>query len=484
MLVSSLNFLIFFIITLIVYYLLIKKSKRLQNICLLIASYIYYGIVNWKMIPLLLFSTLIFYYLGIIISKQNKVNEKKASRYTTLGVLIGLLVLLYFKYLNFFIESFSDFLCAIGLQTNISTFNIIMPLGVSFFTFKLISYIIEIHRENIKPCEDLISFSTYISFFPTIMSGPIDRPNKFLPQLETNRQFNYYNVSEGCKRILWGLFEKMCIADRLSSYTDAVFNNYSHHNTTTLIVASIFYAFQLYTDFAGYSDMAIGVGRILGIRIQENFRRPYFSQDISEYWKRWHITLTTWLVDYLFTPLNIKFRNFKGQLGINLAILINLIAIGMWHGANWIFALYGLYHGILLVCINLTNKRRRKIEKKYRLKNNNLYKYTRIFFTFILVVIGDIAFRSGSTDAFFGYLYQMTLGFGSLFTESSLSVFTFGTLSIIMMIFKEYKDENGYNIHFLHSSNLYVKIVSFALLLSYTIYTGQLFGGQFIYFQF
>lgn len=482
--INSLIFLLFFAIVLAVYYGILNGKKKAQNLWLLLVSYFFYGYANWRMIPLLIVATGAFYVLGLLIAKNNGKDERKASLYATIGVCAGVSILLYFKYFNFFIESFSELFNFFGLQTNISTFNIIMPLGVSFFTFKLVSYVIEVHREKMPVTKDLVSFANYVAFFPAIMSGPIDRPNVFIPQLKIKRNFNPDDFVEGSKRVLWGLFEKMCIADRLSEYTDAVFNNYTHHNGTTLIVAAVFYAFQLYTDFAGYSDMAIGVARILGIRCQENFRRPFFSVNIAEYWRKWHMTLTNWLVDYIYTPLSLSFRNMKGKWGPNLAVIINLLAIGMWHGADWRFAFFGLYHGVLLVIVNLTNKRRKKFEKKYKIKNNSIYRASRMIITFILVDISFIVFRSDSMSNSIGYFAQMSEGFGPLFTKSSLNVFSLGILSLLILFFKEYKDEKGYNIHFLHSSSTTINILSFAGLMAYVIFLGELSSSQFIYFQF
>ena len=482
MVVNSINFCIFFIIVLVAYYGLFRKSYKFQNLILLISSYIFYGMVDWKMCVILLIATVVFYFLGAAIAKNNGSNEKVASRLTTLGVLLGVGLLFYFKYLDFFVEQFGNLLSSIGLQNNINTFGILMPLGISFFTFKLIAYVIEVHRETMEPSKDPIAFGTFIAFFPTIMSGPIDQPGKFLPQLNNVRECTYDNLSEGAKRILWGMFLKMCIADQLSGYTSAVLGNYEHHNTTSLVLASVLYYFQMYTDFAGYSDMAIGVSQMVGIRIAENFNRPIFAQNISEYWRRWHISLTSWITQYIYMPLNLAFRNL-GMTGICLAAIINTIAIGAWHGANWTYIIFGLYHGVIIAIITLVEKRRKKFEKEYNLKKKAWWKYSRILLTFVLVDIGMILFQANSVSDFFGTIGALGCGFGMPFLSNVPETIA-AIFAICIVLFKEFNDENKKNRHYIHSANYWVRAVSVALLVSYIMYFGALEGGTFIYFQF
>lgn len=483
MVVNSFAFWIFFAIILIPYFIIFRKKPRCQNFWILLASYFFYGWAEWKMIPLLVAVTIIFYFLGISISNNNKSNPQIASRLTSLSVILGIGILFYFKYLGFCIEQFQSLFNSFGLQTNESTFKIIMPLGISFFTFKLISYTIEVHRENISANRDIISFGTYIAFFPTIMSGPIDRPGEFLPQLDKARRIEKSDVSEGLKRILWGMFMKMCIADRVFGYTDAVFGNYTHHNGITIIFASFLYIFQLYTDFAGYSEMAIGVSQIMGIKVRENFVRPFWTQNIAEYWQRWHMSLTTWITDYVFMPLNVAFRDF-GKNGLYLATFINLVVIGMWHGANWTYVLFGVYHGIILIIIAALTKKRKKIEKRYSLKNNSVYKYSRILLTFVLVTIGSVLFRAESVTDFFLTLAQLSNHTGYLFRGDGIPNQLMALLCILILMFKEYKDERNLNIHFIHSKNAKVEVISIIALISFVLLTADYNGGQFIYFQF
>lgn len=482
MLVNSISFWIFFIILLVPYWWAsTSKSAKWQNWLLLIASYYFYAQASWKMCFLLAIATFVFYGLGILIDKYNKENEKTSSWLTNLGVCLGVGLLVYFKFLDFFIDEFANLLNNIGLHTNMSSFGIIMPLGISFFTFKLISYVVEVHRENIPASRNLVDFGVFIAFFPTIMSGPIDRPNQFLPQLETVRKFSYNYVSEGLKRILWGMFLKMCIADQLSGYTDAVLNNYTHHNATSIILATFLYSFQMYTDFCGYSDMALGVGQILGIEIRENFNRPFWAQNVAEYWRRWHMSLTTWLTDYVFMPLNLSFRNM-GQWGLYLATLLNLIIVGFWHGANWTYGLFGVYHGLLLVIVTANEKKRKKFEKKHNLKNNPWWKYSRQLLTFVLCTVGFLIFRSASCTDFIHTIKRLSEVNGELFMGNPETFLSIPFILILMI--KECKDENKLNIHFLHSTNTYIRILTIICIAVSILLFGNLSGGSFIYFQF
>ena len=405
MVVNSINFLLFFIVVFIVYYFLLSGKAKFQNTWLLLVSYFFYGFAEWKMLPLLLISTFAFYIIGIAIGKYNKTDVKKASVLTIVGTLLGVGMLLYFKYLNFFIESFSSFFNAIGLHTNLTTFNILMPLGISFFIFKLISYVIEVHRKHIEPCRDFVAFATYIAFFPTILSGPIDRPKAFLAQLKTGRTFDYPLAVDGCRQILWGMFKKMVIADRLAELTVSIWDNIFLSSGLELLLAALLYSIQLYADFSGYSDMAIGVGKLLGIRVSINFKYPFFTRNVAEYWQRWHISLTSWLADYVFMPLNITFRNM-GKWGICFAMIINLVLVGMWHGASWTYVLFGLYHGILLSVLILSGVYFKKKKTQSTLFPSRLYLFD-MSITFLLVSFGLILFRADSVQQAYLYFDKM-----------------------------------------------------------------------------
>ena len=496
MLVNSIIFWAFFFVVLIPYFSILRKSSRWQNLWILVASYFFYGYADWKMLGLLVGATIIFFALALAISRSQRQQscvqdslraaELRSNALTrvqservlmVLGVVLGAGMLLYFKYTNFFLEQFAALFNLMGLHTNWSTFKILVPIGISFFTFKLIAYVVEVYKGNMEPCKDIITFAAYVAFFPTIMSGPIDSPKMFIPQLEKPRWWKNAMVLEGLKRVLWGMFLKMCIADKISPYTDSVFNNYYHHSGITIILASVLYTFQIYTDFCGYSEMAIGVSQVMGLKVTENFRRPYFVTNVGDFWRRWHMSLMNWFRDYIYIPLGGS-RCSKARMYWNTMVVF--MVSGLWHGANWTFIIWGAYHGVLVCLYKL--KRSLTPNPSPKGEGNSgkiLSKYVSILFVFVLVTIGWMVFRCDTFQQFFGMLGRFTAPGGLFFSWALTAI-----LPICIMLFKELKDEEGWNIHLIHSKNLYVQAVSIALLIVYIFYTGELNGAQFIYFQF
>lgn len=488
MVVNSYSFLLFFVVVFIVYYLpILKNTPKFQNSWLLFVSYVFYGFADWQMIPLLLGSTLVFWLIGQWLRKEmDSGHTRAASHITSFGVVLGIGLLLYFKYLNFFAESLSVLLNMMGFQISWNTLNIILPIGVSFFTFKLISYIIEIHREHIQPSKDVTEFATYIAFFPTILSGPIDRPDKFLPQLNKVHTLDYALAADGCRQILWGMFTKMCIADNLANITDSAWNSYETLPSSMLLVAAFLYPMQLYADFDGYSNMAIGVGKLLGFRVNRNFNHPFLARNMAEYWRRWHISLTGWITDYVFMPLNIAFRNI-GNLGVVMAAMINLILIGLWHGANWTYGVFGLYHGLLFIPLIISGA----FGKNKKLKANThglpfLKDFGKMILTFCLVVIGHVIFRAESISQACGFLYSIiTNGF----TGTSI-IDSYGKLYIcfaIILLIIEWIQRKQEHVLQLQDFPLFrVRLIRFMLYLFIILliitFTGK--SQAFIYFQF
>lgn len=479
MVFNSFIFLGFFIVVFLIYWILLKNTTKGQNIFLLLASYVFYGYADWRMLQLLIVATLIFYFLGkgIAIAKS----EKQSYWLTTLGVVLGVGTLLYFKYFNFFVESFTQLFETCGLHTNLHTFNIIMPLGISFFTFRLLSYVIDIYRGKFEPTKDIIAFGTYIAFFPCLLSGPIDRPT-FINQLKTARTFEYDKAVDGCRQILWGLFKKVVVAENCATYVDQVWGNIGDSSGSTLLLAAILYAFQMYTDFSGYSDMAIGVGKLLGFNITKNFNYPYFALNIADFWRRWHISLTSWLTDYVFMPLNIKCRD-KGNWGIIFAIVINFVLCGLWHGANWTFVLWGLYHGLLFVPLILSGA----FFKKTKLRTNKFglpvaKDFGQMLLTFALVVFGLIIFRAPSIAEAWNYIIQgcsITLfSMPQFMAGLKLTLFSIAVLLIFDWIHRDKEHAlqiTNYSIWF--RCGIYYALVLF--LLEYGHHS-----QSFIYFQF
>lgn len=486
MVLNSFSFLVFFSIVFLLYYIIFKSNSKTQNLLILIASYVFYGIVDLTMIPLLFVSTGITYALGLKIHQTT--DERMSTIYTNIGVVLAIGMLVYFKYFNFFIDSFNQTFQAIGLKSNIGTFNILMPLGISFFTFKLISYLIDINRGKIEPTRDFINYAAFIAFFPTILSGPIDKPHLFIPQLEKKRNFNYVLITDGLKQILWGLALKMIIADNLAVTVNAVWADLDNQNGVILLITAVLYSFQLYTDFAGYSSMAIGVGKVFGITISKNFDQPFFARNLAEYWRKWHMSLTSWLTDYIFMPLNIKFRDL-GNNGIILAILINMFVVGMWHGANWTFAVFGIYHGLLFIPLIRSGA----FFKKKRLKPNkhNLPVFSdvkKMIGTFLLVTLGLVIFRAPDVSTLAKYIINIfdisAITFNSLqglgFATSIYAILL--TIVLIIVEWKTRKQEHGLA-HFGVSWNSpWRYVVYYALILAIFWFGGG--EQQFLYTQY
>lgn len=479
MIINSISFIIFFIIFLFVYFLFFKDNTKRQNLFTLVASYLFYGWADWRMVPLLIVYTIIFYFVGIRIEKANcEYNKKKAKNYLLVGITLGFGILFFFKYLNFLLFGIVKLSCWLGLRVNYSSLKILLPLGVSFFTFKFISYVVEIWRGNVRPTRDFVTFATYIAFFPTIMSGPIDRPGTFIPQLERSRRINWNNIEEGCKRVLWGLFCKMCVADVVCSYTDSVFDNLHEHSAISISFATLLYSFQIYADFNGYSNMAIGVGQMMGIKVMENFQQPYFADSVSDFWRRWHISLSTWIRDYIYIPLG---GNRKGNVRMYVNQMIAMTLCGLWHGANLTFVVWGLLHGIFVCVHKFFSQIVFHHDRHYHARGGR--RVCSILLTFVVVSIAWQFFRINRIRDFAVILCQFSKGPGTLFLMDP-QVFSCGLLSIVIMIYKDFVDEFHKGMHFLHAEKLPVRLVSVAFLISYILLFGSLYGKSFIYFQF
>lgn len=485
MVVNSLAFFWFFLVVLIVYYAC-QTRKGIQNFFLLICSYWFYSQINIKMTILLAILTLVFWLIGKFIDKAlEKEQARHASLLTTLSVVIGIGALFYFKYLDFFIGSFVSAANMIGLHLSWTALHLVVPIGLSFFTFKLMSYTLDIYHGKINHEPNVLNFANFIAFFPTILSGPIDRPKQFLKQLAQSRLFNSDNLMTGFRRVLWGMFMKMCIADRLDLYISAVWNNYEHHSTLSIIFASLLYPFQMYADFSGYSEMAIGVSLMLGFKVAENFKRPFFTINISQYWSRWHMSLTSWLTDYVFMPLNIKLRNW-GTNGTIAAIMLNMTFIGMWHGADWTFFLFGVYHGLWYIPLMVSGQ----FFKKTKIKVNALgwptFPYVlKMAGNYLVVTFGLMLFHSNNINEFWTVLCRIPEAWnGGLFFD--MPTLVNAAICSIALIYVDIQEE------WFPQKKLYLPTWSekwrWELTVSIEIVAILLFGifdsNQFIYFQF
>ena len=301
MLFNSLDFAVFLPIVFILYWMLLRNHRKLQNVLLLVASYVFYGWWDWRFLGLIFFSTIVDYFVGLGLGKEERETQRKWI--LLVSILVNLGFLAYFKYANFFLANLAGVFTFFGRDIELRSLNIILPVGISFYTFQTLSYSIDIYRRKLKPTRDFLVYSAYVSFFPQLVAGPIERASRLLPQFLTDRVFDYQKAVDGLRQILWGLFKKIVIADTSAVFVNTIFDNAADQSGSTLLLGGVFFAFQIYGDFSGYSDIAIGVARLFGFNLMKNFAFPYFSRDIAEFWRRWHISLTTWFRDYLYIPL-------------------------------------------------------------------------------------------------------------------------------------------------------------------------------------
>lgn len=374
MLFLSLPFLLFLPVFFLLYWYVFYRNLKAQNWLLLVGSYAFYGWWDWRFLFLLIGSSALNYGLGLLLTRTDR--EEYRGLLVGIGLVQGLGCLLYFKY-----------------------FNSILPLGISFYTFKTISYLLDIRRGKIRPERDWVVFFSYVAFFPCVLSGPIDRPGVLLPQLRARREFRAEQGVDGLRQILWGLFKKVVIADNCSLLTGDIFGHYATQSVSGLLFGVFLFTIQIYADFSGYSDMAIGIGSLLGFRISRNFHYPFFSQNIAEFWRRWHITLTSWLTEYVYMPLSIYFRDY-GKLGQVAAILVNFALIGMWHGPKWTFLVFGILHGCYYIPLIL----RGTLNKKGGTGG------IKMVGTFLLVMLTYVVFRADSLREAIGYYRRMLTG--------------------------------------------------------------------------
>lgn len=337
MLFNSIEFAIFLPIVFLLYWFVFQRNLKWQNLFIVIVSYIFYGWWDWRFLFLIFFSSAQDYFLARMLI--NEENQRKRKWILATSIITNLGILGFFKYYNFFIENFITAFTLFGVQPNIHTMQILLPVGISFYTFQTLSYTIDVYNRKLEATKDFVAFSAFVSFFPQLVAGPIERATNLLPQFYKKRQFNYDLAKDGMRQILWGLFKKMVIADNCAHYANMIFNDYESHTGTTLIFGAVLFAFQIYGDFSGYSDIAIGTSKLFGFNLMRNFAYPYFSRDIAEFWRRWHISLSTWFKDYLYIPLG-------GSRGGNFSraknTFIIFIVSGFWHGANWTFIIWGL----------------------------------------------------------------------------------------------------------------------------------------------
>jgi len=476
MLFNSIEFAIFLPIVFLLYWYVFQRNLKLQNLFILAASYLFYGWWDWRFLSLVVFSSFVDFFVGLALKNEEKQSKRKL--FLLISIVINLGLLGFFKYYNFFVDSFVDAFTLFGKQLNVSSLRIILPVGISFYTFQTMSYSIDVYKRNLKPTSDIIAFLAFVTFFPQLVAGPIERATNLLGQFYTKRHFDYANAVNGLRQILWGLFKKIVIADNAAKIVSDVFANYGSYNGSMLLLGGIFFAFQIYGDFSGYSDIAIGTSRLFGFKLMKNFAFPYFSRDIAEFWRRWHISLSTWFRDYLYFPLG----GSKGGTGMKVRnTFIIFIVSGFWHGANWTFIIWGALNAIYFLPLLLAKKNRANLDVAAKGKYlPNIKEIFQIGTTFFLTIIAWIFFRAANVTEAIAYLQQM-------FSASLFAMPTYlpSQTVILILIFvviewlgreKEYALEN-IKLPAVLRWSLYYAII-------FTIFE---FGGtkqEFIYFQF
>lgn len=478
MLFNSIDFAIFLPIVFLLYWFVTNKNLKLQNLLIVVASYVFYGWWDWRFLSLIVFSTVVDYTVGRQLRTEENQLKRKILLWTSILVNLGFLG--FFKYYNFFIDNFITAFSFFGTEIQGNTLNIILPVGISFYTFQTLSYSIDVYKRKLEPTKDFIAFSAFVSFFPQLVAGPIERATHLLPQFYKKRTFDYSKAVDGMRQILWGLFKKIVIADNCAEYANLIFNNSADYSGSTLVLGALFFTFQIYGDFSGYSDIAIGTSRLFGFDLMRNFNFPYFSRDIAEFWRRWHISLSTWFRDYLYIPLGgssggtwMKVRN----------TFIIFIVSGFWHGANWTFIVWGALNAIYFLPLLLTNNNRNNLETVALGKLlPSIKELSFMLLTFGLTVFAWIFFRAeniGHASSFISEIFS-----NSLFTIPVIRP-TNLILLIMLFVFIEWLGREGqYAISRINvfERRIYRWGIYFFICLLIFIFQGK--QQEFIYFQF
>ena len=431
MLFNSISFALFLPVVFFLYWFITNKNLRAQNFLLLSASYFFYACWDYRFLFLLIFSTFLDYFTGLKIATST--NAKHRKFWFWLSVIVNLGFLGIFKYYNFFAESFATTLSAIGIKTNFWTLKVILPVGISFYTFHGLSYVIDVYKKRITAENNFIDYGVFVSFFPLLVAGPIERATHLLPQIQSKRTFKYAEAINGLRQILWGLFKKVVIADNCAQLANLTFEHPAAYNGSTLVLGAIFFAVQIYGDFSGYSDIALGTAKLFGINLLRNFAFPYFSRDIAEFWRRWHISLSSWFKDYLYIPLGGS-RGSKFQ-SIRNTFIIFLVS-GFWHGANWTFIFWGLLHALYFLPLLLLNKNRNHLETVAQGKIlPSIGELLKMGVTFFLVVVAWIFFRSENLESAFFYFEGFARNFFLLPEKKLFTSIEFAPIVFITLLF-------------------------------------------------
>ena len=474
MLFNSIDYLLFLPIVFLLYWFVFNKRLKSQNSLILVSSYVFYGWWDYRFLSLIFLSTVVDFIIGLNIPKQD--SEKKQKLLLSCSVLFNLGVLVFFKYYNFFVDSWVDLFSSVGYEIKSTwTLNIILPVGISFYTFQTMSYTIDIFKKKLEPTRDFISFASFVSFFPQLVAGPIERASNLLPQILKKREFKHEQGVQGLRLIIWGMFKKVVIADSLAPIVDDIFSNYQDFSGGTLWLGAIYFAFQIYCDFSGYSDIAIGTSKLFGFELMSNFKFPYFSRNIGEFWRRWHISLSTWFRDYLYIPLG---GSQEGKWKSIRNIFLIFLVSGFWHGANWTFIFWGLFHAILFLP-SFIFKTNRKYKSSIIGEDSFLptpKEFIQVGVTFILVTISWVFFRSETILDSFEYLYIM------IFDYEIPKKFRSFIVHVILLLILDYLNINNHRL----SINKYKNFESLIFTLKLSLITIYFFKNSvnFLYFQF
>ncbi len=478
MIFNSLDFAVFLPIVFLLYWCL-NHHLKIQNLLILCASYFFYGWWDWRFLSLILFSSVTDYLIGLKLSNEKSIIKRKWLLGTSLFTNLGLLG--FFKYYNFFLDNFRTAFSFFNLSFNSATLDIILPVGISFYTFQTLSYTIDVYREKIQPTKDFIAFGAFVSFFPQLVAGPIERASRLLGQFSKTRTLSYKNAVNGFNLMLWGLFKKIVIADRLAIVVNEIYNHPQEYHGFTLIIGTVFFAFQIYCDFSGYSNIAIGCAKLFGFNLMTNFKTPYFSKSLSAFWRRWHISLSTWFRDYVYIPLG---GNKVNKCRWYFNILIVFVISGFWHGAQWTFIIWGAIHGIFLIIESI------KINQKYFI--NNWFSVIRVVYVFSIVCFGWIFFRANSLhDALYilenvltvsNYqLSQLSFYMIPVVKQSVYATDVFLSLFFILLLVAS----EALNLKYPFRCFQFRYKLPFYILLIWSIYLfGAFEKNEFIYFQF
>lgn len=407
MLFNSFEFLVFLPVVFLLYWF-VFRPRHLQNLLIVVASYVFYGWWDWRFLLLIALTSFFSYGSGLLLEHYEG-NRRVQRAVSASNIVLNLAILGVFKYYNFFVENLDALFGAFGYHLDWVTMNVILPVGISFYTFQALSYTIDVYRGKLKAANDIVSFFAFISFFPQLVAGPIERATNLLPQFQKSRSFDYVTAVDGTKQILWGMFKKVVIADNCADVVDKIWLDYSSHSSVMLLIAALLFSFQIYGDFSGYSDIAIGTGKLFGIRLMRNFNLPYFSRSIAEFWKRWHISLNTWFVDYVYIPLG---GSREGQWKMLRNTFVIFFLSGLWHGANWTYVTWGTYHAALFIPFILIGKRSRYTDIVAHNSNFPSFKeLCQILITFVLSTFGWVIFRANNISDFAGYILSFATNF-------------------------------------------------------------------------